>query len=179
VTIDALFEGRDSAIARDLKLNLKRALTESALAGPEAPLALLALGASLDAKPLKTLATELLAGHDVSPEQTREAAESAALMGMLNMYYRFRHMVGSGQGQAHVDEHYRQAGLRMTALGKPQLGKERFEMLAFAVSVLGGCEMCINAHEQELVQLGVGRDKLHDLARLASVARGVDVLLRL
>ncbi|MGH9857599.1 MAG: carboxymuconolactone decarboxylase family protein, partial [Acidobacteriota bacterium] len=54
----------------------------------------------------------------------------------------------------------------MAALARPVLGKERFEMLAFALSVLNGCESCIRSHEQVLRNAGLA-DKLHDLARLA------------
>lgn len=68
------------------------------------------------------------------------------------------------------------AGLRMTALARPTLGKERFEMLAFAVSVLGGCEMCVRSHERVLREAGVSIDKVHDLARLAAVVRGLKTL---
>jgi len=90
-------------------------------------------------------------------------------MAMLNTYYRFRHFV-------HKDDDYRVAGLRMTALAKPQLGKERFEMLALAVSVLNGCESCVRSHEQVLRDAGVGADKIHDLARLASVVKALTTL---
>ncbi|MCX6110210.1 MAG: carboxymuconolactone decarboxylase family protein [Proteobacteria bacterium] len=176
VSIDALFAGRETPVARDLKLNLKKLLSDSSIAGTEASLALLALATSLEAPALSDLALALLADADLSPDQLQEAKESAAIMGMLNTYYRFRHFLGSGQGQAYVDEHYKTAGLRMNSLSKPALGKERFEMLALAVSVVNGCEMCVNAHEQELLKLGASRDKLHDLARLAAVAKGVSTL---
>jgi alkyl hydroperoxide reductase subunit D len=88
---------------------------------------------------------------------------------MLNVYYRFRYMVGN-------EEDYRAAGLRMTALARPVLGKERFEMLAFAVSVLNGCQSCIRSHEKVLRDAGVSTDKVHDLARLAAVVKGLHTL---
>ena len=43
----------------------------------------------------------------------------------------------------------------MTALARPLIGKERFEMLSFAVSVLNGCEACTRAHEKALKDAGV------------------------
>jgi alkyl hydroperoxide reductase subunit D len=46
-------------------------------------------------------------------------------------------------------------------------------MLAFAVSVLNGCQSCICSHEQVLKENGVTSDKIHDLAKLAAVVKGI------
>lgn len=167
--LDALFEGKTSTIARDLKLNLKRLLGEGALAPEEAALTLAAVSTSVGHKPLAELADSLLAELGISEEQRREAVESAALMGMLNTYYSFR-------GKLADSSAYGAAGLRMTALARPALGKERFEMLAFAVSVINGCSTCITSHEQVLADAGVSVDKRHDLARLAAVVKGLQAL---
>jgi lipoyl-dependent peroxiredoxin subunit D len=105
----------------------------------------------------------------LSSEQIREAAESSAIMAMLNTYYRFKHMVAK-------EEDYRVAGLRMTSLARPVLGKEKFEMLAFAISVLNGCESCIRSHEEVLRKAGISIDKVHDLARLAAVVKALKTL---
>src|SRR5688500_16000087 len=136
-------ENRTSLIARDLKLNLNRILTEGALSPEDAHLALLATATTVHSADLATRAREQLMIFGFSLEQIQEAAESAALVGMLNVYYRFRHFLGS-------PDEYRLAGLRMTALANPTIGKERFEMLAFAVSVINGCETCTKAHERTL-----------------------------
>ncbi len=174
--VESLFAGKETAVARDLKLNLKKLLGEASLSAEEAHLALLALGRSLADDRLITVAQEGLAGKDLSPEQLQEAEESAAIMGMLNVYYRFKHFLTDAQGEEAVQANYRMAGLRMNALAKPALGKERFEMLAFAVSVLNGCSQCVTSHEQALLKLGFSFEKIHDLARLAAVAKGVSAL---
>lgn len=168
-SIDAIFDGRETTIAKDLKLNLKRLLESGALAPDEGYLALLALATSLDCAPLAFLARRQLETLGIGTDKIQEAAESAAIVGMLNIYYRFRHMIGAS-------EDYANAGLRMTALAKPANGKERFEMLAFALSILNGCEDCIRAHEKVLKEVGVGAAKIHDLARLAAVVKGVSAL---
>lgn len=164
--LDALFEGKDSAIARDLRLNLRRILEEGSLPPEESLPALMAVSSSVQDRRLMAVAREAMIEKDFSEEQIREAEESAAIMAMLNTYYRFRHMVGK-------DDDYRTAGLRMTALARPVLGKERFEMLALAVSILNGCESCIKAHEKVLRDAGISADKVHDLARLAAVTKGI------
>ena len=172
--LDQLFEERETAVARDLKLNLKKLLGGASLDATEAPLALLALASASGpaAGPLATYAREALAARDLTREQIREAAESAAIMTLLNGYYKFRGMIAN-------DEDYGGAGLRMTALASPGLGKERFEMLAFAVSCLNGCQSCIRSHEKVLRDAGVPPAKLHDLARLAATVRATTTLLTL
>lgn len=167
--LDHLYEARTTTIARDLKLNLKRLLEESALGGEDALLVLLATATSVESAPLAAYAREQMNGLGVAPEVQQEAAENAAILGMLNIYYRFRHMVQK-------DEDYRSAGLRMTALARPVMGKERFELLAFAVSVLNGCESCIRSHEKVLRDASVPVDKIHDAARMASVVKGLKTL---
>jgi lipoyl-dependent peroxiredoxin subunit D len=167
--MEAVFENQTSTIAKDLKLNLAKVLEGGALAADEAHLALLAAAVSVDQEGLAGLAVRRLEQLGVSEDNIREAKESAAIVGMLNTYYRFRHFLGN-------PDEYRTPGLRMTALARPALGKERFEMLAFAVSVLNGCETCTRAHEKTLRDAGVAVEKIHDLARLAAVVKGLKAL---
>jgi alkyl hydroperoxide reductase subunit D len=166
---DPFFESKDTTIARDLRLNLRKLLDESSLTPEEATLACLATATSTENAPLAAHAREKAAALGIAPEKIQEAAESAAIMGMLNTYYKFRHMIDK-------PDDYRTAGLRMTSLARPALGKETFEMLAFAVSVINGCESCIRSHEQVLREAGVSVDKVHDLARMAAVAQGIRAL---
>ncbi len=167
--LDRLYEARITTIARDLKLNLKRLLEESALGEEDALLVLLATATSVESAPLASYAREQMTGLGIAPEIQQEAAENAAILGMLNVYYRFRHMVQK-------DDDYRTASLRMTGLARPAMGKERFELLAFAVSVLNGCESCIRSHEKVLRDANVPVDKIHDAARMAAVVKGLKTL---
>jgi alkyl hydroperoxide reductase subunit D len=173
-SLDLLFENKTTTVARDLKLNLKRFLSESALTPEEGVLAALACATSVEYPALQLWAKETLLTLGFSSEQIQEASETAAIMGMLNMYYRFRHFISHGEHGNTTD--YQQAGLRMTSLAKPILGKDKFEMLAFAVSVLNGCESCVRAHELALKDVNVSVDKIHDLARLAATIKGLKAL---
>ena len=169
--IDTLLEPYTGVIARDLKLNLTRLLQDGVLSTEEALLASLAISTSLGFAEMSSYARKQLSHLGLTEDQIQEAAQSAALMGMLNTYYRFRHFIGS-------PEEYRVAGLRMTVLAKPVLGKERFEMLAFGVSVVNGCESCVRSHEQVLRNGGVSAEKVHDLARLAAVLKALQTLMQ-
>jgi alkyl hydroperoxide reductase subunit D len=170
-TIETLLENQSTTIAKDLKLNLTKFLEGASLSRDESHLALLAAATALEAERLAVYAADQLKALGLRPDEILEARESAAIVGMLNTYYRFRHFVGA-------PEEYRAAGLRMTALARPVLGKERFEMLAFTISVLNGCEVCTQAHEKALKEAGVPADKIHDLARLAAVVKGLSVLIK-
>lgn len=165
------FPNHSTSVYRDLMMNLKKILEDSPLNSTDRFLNLLAVATTLENKELMTLATEELQAHDMTKEQIQEAKESAAIMGMLNTYYKFKGFLDSA-----VAEDYQRAGLRMQSLMKPHNGKERFEMMSFAVSVVNGCPTCVSSHEKALRQLGVEPDKIHDLARLAAVAKGLTAL---
>lgn len=171
--VDLRFQGEETTIAKDLKLNLKRLSLEGGLDSKESALTLLALATSEENRELQSLAREWLQAQEVPEIEIQEAAETAAIMGMLNIYYRFRHLVSENGA---LRPEYQQAGLRMTSLAKPVLGKLTFEMLAFSVSVLNGCASCIQSHEKVLLEGNIGLDKIHTLARLAAVVKGLKAL---
>jgi alkyl hydroperoxide reductase subunit D len=181
-TIESLFEGQTTTIGRDLKLNLTK-IIDRAQPGSGQPveadwlspqdvfLALLAAATSVEHRRLAAYATAQLEMLGASADEIRESRESAAIVGMLNTYYRFRHFVGN-------PDEYRVAGLRMTALARPVLGKHRFEMLAFVVSVLNGCETCTRSHEKTLKDGGATSEKIHELARLSAIVNGLKALIK-
>lgn len=168
---DTHFPNHQTSVFRDLMMNLKKILEESPLADVERFLGLLAIATSLENKELMALAEEQLKSMDIPLEQIQEAKESAAIMGMLNTYYKFKGFLDPDSL-----DNYQRAGLRMQSLAKPQNGKERFEMMAFAVSVVNGCPTCVSSHEKALRAMNVEADKIHDLARMASVTKGLTVL---
>lgn len=172
--LDSTFADYGTTVAKDLKLNFRRMMEDSSLSPEEAALTTIAVAKSLSFDEFvssgKEAATELGLGADV----IKEAEDNAAIMGMLNVYYRMRHFIEHNDATA--KDAYGPAKLRMTSLANPAMGKEKFEMLAFAVSCINGCEMCVTSHEKALMALGVTRDKLHDLGRLAAVLKGLSVL---
>jgi alkyl hydroperoxide reductase subunit D len=174
-TVDRLFGERSTSVAKDLKLNIRRLVDESTLAKEEATLLVIALSKSLEFTELLQAAREAGLSLGLSDDIIQEAQENAAIMGMLNIYYRTRHFIEHHDEPA--KEEYGAAKLRMTSLANPAMGKERFELLAFAVSCINGCEMCVTSHEKALMHLGVTRDKLHDVIRLAATMKGLRSLV--
>ena len=94
-------------------------------------------------------------------------------MGMNNVYYRFRHLIGR--------EVYSEkpARLRMNRIAKPAASKLDFELFCLAVSAINGCESCLKAHEKVVLAGGLSEDQVHDAVRLAAVIHGAAVALDL
>ncbi len=169
--LDVNFAGRETTIFRDLSVNLKKLLEDSSLAPDERFLITYAVGHTLHHQGLVDFAEEALKELDLTSEQITEAKEASGIMGMLNTYYKFKAMLSP---ESSPD--YQRAGLRMMSLGKPQLGKDRFEMLALAISIINGCPSCIASHELALRKANIEVEKIHDLARLSSVLKGLSAL---
>lgn len=171
--LEKSFPAADTAVYRDLSLNFKKIMEDSPLEPIDRFRNALAVGQTLHWKELTEMATAELKELGLDDAAIRECKESAAIMGMLNTYYKFKSYLSP---EVMADPAFQRAGLRMNALSKPVNTKEKFEMMAFAVSVVNGCQTCVASHEKALSDLGVGRDKIHDLARLAAVTKGLSAL---
>ena len=98
-----------------------------------------------------------------------DARAAASLMGMNNVYYRFRHMVGKDSYST------KRAGLRMNRLVQVSTNKVDFELVCLAVSAINGCETCVQAHEKVVIEGGLSEDQVHDAVRIASVVHAAAV----
>ena len=102
-----------------------------------------------------------------------DALAAAALMAMNNVYYRFRHLVGKPS--------YAQkpARLRMNRMAQPATNKADFELFCLAVSAINGCETCIRAHEQVVLEGGLTEEQVHDAVRIAATVHAAAVALEI
>lgn len=172
--LEGKFPGKETAVYRDLSLNLKKVLDDSSpLEAKEKLINLAAIARSLHWKELEQFATSNMKELGLSDAEIEESFEAAAIMGMLNTYYKFK---GFLSAEVLADPAFQRAGLRMNSLSKPVNGKAQFEMMAFSVSVVNGCPTCVSSHEKALGEVGVGRDKIHELARMASILKGLSCL---
>ena len=112
--LESEYPGLTSAIYRDLSLNLKKLLEDGPLEPNERYMNLLSISVSLENKVLGKMAAAFLQENGLTPEQIREAAEVAGIMGMNNVYYKFR-----GYLEPATRENYSRAGLRMQSLMRP------------------------------------------------------------
>lgn len=162
----------DSRYLRDLKLNVSTVLKSKNLTPKEAML--LALTAVVNDKNIiLTNAFDAKCRElDATDDEIAEAHACASLLSLNNAFYRFRHFM-------HGNEYYNNtpAGIRMSVMMNPVLGKEFFELMSLAVSALNGCQQCVTSHEHSLRSLGASEARIYDAVRLVSVIRSLSVVI--
>jgi alkyl hydroperoxide reductase subunit D len=156
--------------ARDIRLNIQSVLEGGALTTAQ----------KWGVAAASAMASRNVVLRDAVVEDAREQAgeavvedarAAAILMGMNNVYYRFRHMIGKpAYGQ-------KPARLRMQRIAQPATNKLDFELLCLAVSAINGCEACVKAHEQVVVEGGLTEEHVHDAVRIAAVVHAAAVAL--
>jgi lipoyl-dependent peroxiredoxin subunit D len=152
--------------ARDLKLNLQAVLGESSLdAARKHGTALAAAAASRNAALTEALRESALA--EAGEAAVEDALAAAALMGMTNIFYRFRHLVGK-EAYGRIPPR-----LRMNRIARTAGPKLDFELFCLAVSAVNGCEACVRSHEQVLVEGGVSEEQVNDAVRIAATVHGL------
>lgn len=152
--------------AKDLKLNLSNVLEQGSLT--EGQRWAIALASAIATRsPALIDAVSKDAEGKVTPEQLDDAKAAAALMGMNNVWYRFKHFMKS-------DEYEKApARLRMQRIAKPASSKAEFELYCLAVSTVHGCEMCVTSHEKVVREAGMSLDNVVDAVRIAATIHGV------
>lgn len=171
ISLDRLVAA-DSRFIKDLKLNVSSVLGSSNLNKKEAYL--LALSVAVNEKhQLLTEAFERLARNEgASDTEIAETHACTVVMTTNNVFYRFRHFMDG------VEYYNNQpAGLRMSIMMNPVLGKELFELMSLVVSALNGCERCVTSHENSVKQHGAGEPRIYDAVRLGSVIKSLCVVL--
>lgn len=172
--MDAINEIRSGLpeVAKDIKLNLQSVLTQSSL-DPQARWGV-ALAAALTTGNAALIDAINQDGAKEMDDATREDAKAAAvLMGMNNVYYRFRHMVGKETYST------RPARLRMNRMARTAGDKLNFELMSLAVSAINGCESCIQSHEKVVIAGGMTEDQVHDAVRIAATLQAASIAMSL
>lgn len=113
----------------------------------------------------------LQANGNIAENEIQAAKESATIMAMNNIYYRFVHLSS--------DKDYSQmpARLRMNIIARPSVDKTDFELYSLAVSAINGCGMCIDSHRDQLEKNGISKNAIQDTIRIASIINAVATAL--
>lgn len=161
----------DSKYVRDLKMNVKGVLKSEHLSEKECALLALAGAYSFNNRILAHTFNTFANTSGATKEETAEVLACTSLLSSNNVLYRFRHFTGK--------EKYEQlpARLRMSIMMNPVLGKEFFELISLAVSAVNGCEMCVNAHEHSLIELGTKEERIFDAIRIVSVVSSLNKII--
>lgn len=171
MSLDQLFEKFDRQTLTDMKINFKKFFESENYSPKEAALVTIACAETTSCPELVKFAIQQAKAADASDDEIAEAKDAAIVMGVANNYYRFRHFAKS-------EAYNKPAGFRMSVMAKPQMGKKAFEMAALAVSVINGCEVCVEGHIKSVIEHGGSEEVVHDVARLASTINGLAVVFR-
>ena len=161
----------DARYLKDLKINVTNGLNAATLTKKEAYL--IGLSVALNEKNVELQAAfeKLATAEGATEKEVAEVISCTSLLVANNVYYRFRHFVKKEFYTASP------AGIRMSIMANPVLGKEFFELISLVVSALNGCEMCVTSHEEALVKHGTDQQRILDAVRLGAVLRSLIVLL--
>lgn len=161
----------DSRYLKDLKININNALSAESLTKKEAYLIAFAIAVNEKNVLLQQAFEKSAKEAGTNEKEIAEAISCTSLMNANNVYYRFRHFM--------EEEFYNnaQAGIRMSIMANPILGKEFFELLSLVISAINGCQMCVTSHEKALLGHGTDKQRIHDAVRLGAVIKSIAVLL--
>jgi alkyl hydroperoxide reductase subunit D len=161
----------DARYLRDLKVNVNNVLGSENLSKKEAYLLALSVAVNEKNTVLQKAFEQLAANEGSTDKEIAEVLSCTSLLNANNVYYRFRHFMH--------DEFYdnAQAGIRMSIMANPVLGKEFFELVSLVVSALNGCELCVTSHEKTLAGHGTTKQRIHDAIRLGAVIRSLAILM--
>ncbi|HEY1165121.1 MAG TPA: carboxymuconolactone decarboxylase family protein [Chitinophaga sp.] len=160
----------DARYLKDLKLNVTNSLGAATLTKKEAYLIGVAVAVNEKHAVLQAAFEKLAQQEGANDKEIAEAISCTSLMNANNVFYRFRHFVNKEFYTATP------AGIRMSIMANPVLGKEFFELLSLVISALNGCEMCVTSHEEAVVKHGTEPQRVLDAVRLGAVLRSLVVL---
>ena len=162
----------ESRFIKDLKINVGNVLNNSQqLSRKEALLLALAIAVNERFVALQESFTTLAREAGASDAEIAEIVACVSLMNTNNIYYRFRHFLQK--------EFYDNtpAGIKMSIMANPVLGKEFFELVSLVVSSVNGCELCVSSHERSVLQHGSSESKVLEAVKLGAVIKGLITIL--
>ncbi len=162
----------DHRYLKDLKINLNNALAYENLQKKEAYIIAASVATNEKNEMLIKAFEGLAKQQGATDHEMAEAYACVSLMNVNNVFYRFRHFINK--------DYYNQtpAGIKMSIMVNPVLGKEFFELLSLAISAVNGCELCVTSHEESVLKHGASTARVYDAVRLAAVIKGLAVLVK-
>jgi alkyl hydroperoxide reductase subunit D len=139
--LDKLAES-DSRYLKDLRINTGNAFNSPNINKKESYLLALSVAYNEKNLVLSSCFEKLAEANGATVAEIAETAACTSLLNANNVFYRFRHYLEKESYNAMP------AGIKMSVMGNPVLGKEFFELMSLVVSALNGCEMCAKSHEE-------------------------------
>jgi len=162
----------NSRYLKDLRLNVAGTLNSRNINKKEACLLALAVAVNERHPELTIAFTNLAKKEGATEEEIAETHACTSIMGVNNIFYRFRHYMPA------VEYYSKQpAGLRMSVMMNPAMGKGLFELMSLVVSAVNGCEKCVVSHEHSVKEQGAEEPRIYDAIRLGAVIKGLCTII--
>ncbi|MCU1235115.1 MAG: alkylhydroperoxidase, AhpD family [Candidatus Solibacter sp.] len=156
--------------AKDLKLNMGGVMRQPELTGQQAwGAAVCSAIASRNYQLVESIVPE--AAKHLNEQALFAAKAAAAVMGMNNIFYRFRHLSTNPKYGTMP------ARLRMQVIGKHGSDPVDFELWCLTVSAINGCGACVDSHEHVLREKGVSEETVLAAVRIASTVHAIAAIL--
>jgi len=162
----------ESRFIKDLKINVGNVLNNAQhLSRKESLLLALAVAVNERFVPLQESFNGLAREAGASDAEIAEIVACTSLMSTNNIFYRFRHFVKK--------EFYENqpAGIKMSIMANPVLGKELFELVSLVLSSVNGCELCVGSHERSVLQHGSTESRVFEAVKLGAIIKGLITVL--
>ena len=163
---------QDSRYLRDLKLNVSAVLNSKNISKKDSSLLALSVAVNEKNTALMTAFENMARGQGASETEIAEVHSLTSLMNANNMFYRFKYYMDGV-------EYYEKtpAGLRMSIMMNPVMGKELFELASLVVSALNGCSQCVTSHERSVREHGATEARVYDAIRLGAVIKSLSIVI--
>jgi alkyl hydroperoxide reductase subunit D len=158
----------NSKYLKDLKLNVSGSINSRNLLRKQTLLIALSVAVNEKHGVLIAAFERLAIAEGATPEEIGETHTCASMMSLNNIFYRFKHYM-------HGVEFYNKqpAGLRMSAMMGPTMGKATFELMSTVLSAVNGCERCVVAHEHSVKEHNITEVQMYDAIRLGAVIKSL------
>ncbi|WP_205508065.1 carboxymuconolactone decarboxylase family protein [Longitalea arenae] len=162
----------ESKYIKDLKINVSNVLNNTQYLNKKEAL-LLAYSVAVNEKfdLLKEAFRAQAQEAGATEAELAEIVSCTSLMNANNIFYRFRHFTKK--------DYYTNtpAGIKMSIMMNPVLGKEFFELVSLVISSINGCEMCITSHEQSILQHGGSESRILEGVKLGAIIKSLITVL--
>jgi lipoyl-dependent peroxiredoxin subunit D len=149
-------------VAKDIRINLQNVLQTGTLTADQVWGTAIACAHAARNDALKQAIEADARSAGIGDGVVADAKAAAVLMGMNNVIYRFKHVIGK------EDYEKKPIKLRMQRLAQVTSNKTDFELFCLAVSAINNCQNCMAAHEAAVIKQGLTEDHVWDSVRIAA-----------
>ena len=160
-------------VAKDIRVNLQNVLQTATLNADQVWGTAIACAHAARNDALKQAIEADARAAGISDGVIADAKAAAVLMGMNNVIYRFKHVIGKD------DYDKRPVRLRMQRLAQVASNKADFELFCLAVSAINNCQSCMAAHEDVVLKQGLSQDHVWDSVRIAATVHAAAVAVEI